>query len=224
MPVIQTTGTSRFSSFWADLRVFLPAVAVLFGLTGSGFAAETWTVIVQGQAAGNADRSMLLFGEIQDAEGQQIGSYFERFEPTKMDPKTGAPLAGKGQSVFRVPGGTIVSVNTSRVVGPGTPPKTMKVETQGRIVNGTGEFTGLSGTFHSQSVVSPLFDFSATVTFSTTGGKTKVRPVATVVGPTCTSPVIPASCCRPTYSCCRVPVCVPARICLPVRIRRIKCR
>lgn len=185
-------------------------------------AAETWKVVIHGQAVGTADKSMLLFGEVLDTAGTQVGSYFERFTPTQVDPKTGAPLAGDGKATMRLDGGTIATEYKARVTGPGPKPNTITIETEGRIVNATGKLSGLLGTFKAKGVATQTFEFRTTVTYATSGAVAPIAEVQPVRH--CTYHIVPASCCRPTYSCCRVPACEPRRFCPPACARPIRCR
>lgn len=173
----------------------------------SALAGEPRNVVtVRGQLVEQDDRALLLLGEILGPDGSQIGSYFERFTPTAVDPKTKLPVAGRGQSVFRLPGGTIRSVNESKIVGPGPKPKTFRAKTAGRIVNGTGEFKDLKGTFNPSAVLTAEFAFESRVTFSVPVLKQPEPPVVAPAGHcgTCAAPVCPA---EYSYECCRQRCC-----------------
>lgn len=153
-------------------RLALFVCASIFAVS-SATAAEPQTValVIRGQTAGQADGAMLLFGEVARRDGKLVGSYFERFTPTKVDAKTRAPLAGKGRGLFRLPGGTLATQYSSKVTGPGTRPKSIRVESSGRIVQGTGDYAGMTGRFTSVGIVSPAMSFETTVNFRVTGGQ-----------------------------------------------------
>jgi len=160
--------------------------------------------VIRGQTAGRIDETLLLFGEVHRQDGTQVGSYFEKFKPTQVDAQSRLPQKGKGESLFRLPRGTIATANLSQVVGPGPQPNTVRVETTGDIVKGTGDYAGVTGRFESVSLLTPAFRFETEVTFTVSFPKPKeTLRAADYATPRCSGGVRPARYIRPSPSCHR---------------------
>lgn len=199
----------RLDSFrTGDLRIGrVSTLGCLFLLTACtvGLAGEfpCSSLIIRGQSAGQLETKLLLFGEIEHPDGTQIGSYFEKFQPTKVDAQTRVPLQGEGESLFRLPGGTIATRNTSQVVGKTADGKSLRVKTTGDIVGGTGAYADLKGRFETATTLSPTFQFETRVSFTFAEEKLPAVTTTHCCKPAVVTPVMPACYERTVPSCSR---------------------